>query len=354
LAVFNAMLRLLSHAEQLAVHLREELLRGRWRGEMPGAAKLEAELGVNHTTISQALNLLEQEGILLSQGEKRRRRIVLPEGMMPPGMRLGIFLYEQADNRSADIVELRHRLLAEGFNVSIPAKTLTEMDMDVRKIARVARATEVDAWVLVSASSGILEWFGNQSTPAIAFAGRYPRGMKLASVAPGREKSMAELVRRLVSLGHRRIVFLTGSGTKPLYFINEMEAQGIAVGDYNMPAMERSPDGMRRCLDSLFALTPPTALIIDEPGVFLAVQDELARRGVFSPKHVSLSCMDYDTTFDWYRPTVAHISWEMEPIIRRIIGWATNVSRGKDDRRPTLTKSVFIDGGTIGPAPRDR
>jgi hypothetical protein len=36
-------------------------------------------------------------------------------------------------------------------------------------------------------------------------------------------------------------------------------------------------------------------------------------------------------------------------VIRRIVRWSNNVSRGKDDKRKTLTKAEFIDGGTIGP-----
>ena len=54
-------LQLLNHAEQVAEHLRGELLRGRWSKEMPGQAKLGAELGVNHTTMGAALQLLEKE-----------------------------------------------------------------------------------------------------------------------------------------------------------------------------------------------------------------------------------------------------------------------------------------------------
>jgi hypothetical protein len=44
------------------------------------------------------------------------------------------------------------------------------------------------------------------------------------------------------------------------------------------------------------------------------------------------------------------IRWDYRPVVRRVVRWAANVSHGKDDRRQTLTKAEFVEGGTIGPA----
>ena len=90
-------------------------------------------------------------------------------------------------------------------------------------------------------------------------------------------------------------------------------------------------------------------MIIDEAYLFVVAQQHLARRGILSPEHVSLVCNDPDPTFDWFRPTVAHIHWDSQPVVRRVQRWAENVSRGRDDRRQTATKAEFVVGGTIGP-----
>jgi hypothetical protein len=50
----------------------------------------------------------------------------------------------------------------------------------------------------------------------------------------------------------------------------------------------------------------------------------------------------------------AHVKWESRPMVHRIVKWADNVARGRDDRRQTFTKAEFIEGGTIGPAPKER
>ena len=67
--------RLSSHVEQVAQHLRTELLKGRWSGQMPGALKLEQEVGASHTIIDRALRLLEKDGWLENLGPGRRRRL---------------------------------------------------------------------------------------------------------------------------------------------------------------------------------------------------------------------------------------------------------------------------------------
>ena len=54
-----------SIAEQVAEHLREELIRGRWIGEIPGKNQLAEELEINCKTVVIALNQLESEGLLV-------------------------------------------------------------------------------------------------------------------------------------------------------------------------------------------------------------------------------------------------------------------------------------------------
>ena len=108
--------------------------------------------------------------------------------------------------------------------------------------------------------------------------------------------------------------------------------------------------GFQECLESLFRVTPPTALIIDESPFFLAALQFCARKGLRVPQDVSLICTDDDPHFAWFTPEVAHIRWDRRPVVRRIVRWAANVSRGKTDLRQTLTQAEFVEGGTIGPA----
>jgi hypothetical protein len=352
-------LRFLSHAQQLAAHLRSEILQGKWRGSMPGILRLEGEMGVNRNTIDAALQLLEQEGLLVSQGPGRRRKIVLPIGRVEAlGMRVALLVIDSPARGIDYMIDLR-RLLEEAGHVSyFPDKTLVDLGMDVRRVAGFVKKTEADAWVVCAGSHEVLEWFAQQETPAFSLFG-VRHGLPVAGTGPDKAQPLAEATRRLIALGHRRISFLCRREIRlpePALGVSavlgELEAAGIATGAFNLPDWEESKEGFERCLDSLFGPTPPTALILDEPVLFNAGFHHLARRGLRVPGDVSLVCTDGDPGFAWCQPSVAHIRWDYRPVVRRIQRWANNVSRGKEDKRQTLTKAEFVEGGTVGRAPK--
>ncbi len=78
----------LSITDQVAGHLRAEILRGRWSGMIPGKHQLAAELGINNKTVEAALRQLEKAGLLLAQGAGRRRLIHLPAGGAMSALRI--------------------------------------------------------------------------------------------------------------------------------------------------------------------------------------------------------------------------------------------------------------------------
>ena len=86
--------------------------------------------------------------------------------------------------------------------------------------------------------------------------------------------------------------------------------------------------------------------------LFVATQQFLARKKLRVPEDVSLVSMESDPSFAWCRPSVARISWDRSPVLRRVVGCVNNVARGKSDPRETLTRAEFIDGGTVGPVKR--
>ncbi|MCF7675977.1 MAG: GntR family transcriptional regulator, partial [Akkermansiaceae bacterium] len=147
-------MRLLSHPEQVAAHLRDELRQGRWHGIMPGVLRLGAELGVSRNTMEAALQVLEGEGLLVPQGPGRRRRITVPAGV-PTVRRLRVAMldYEPIAMLSEGyIFELQRQLEEAGHSPFFAAKTLRELGMDVRRVARLVAQTEADAWIVCAGS----------------------------------------------------------------------------------------------------------------------------------------------------------------------------------------------------------
>jgi len=168
----------------------------------------------------------------------------------------------------------------------------------------------------------------------------------------------AAATRELIRLGHRRIVLLCRRlrrlpepGRIESAFLAELAAAGIRVSDYNLPDWDETIAGFHARLVSLFKLSPPTALIVDEPPLFAATQQFLAERNLRVPAHVSLVCTDADTSFLWCHTPISHIGWDSRPVIRRVVRWAAAVSKGRTDLRQTLFPAHFVRGGSIGPVP---
>jgi DNA-binding LacI/PurR family transcriptional regulator len=134
--------------------------------------------------------------------------------------------------------------------------------------------------------------------------------------------------------------------------LNEMEEQGLRTSSYNLPSWEDSREGFRQRLESLFQHTPPSALIIEEPIHFFAILQFCGELGLRVPQDISLICCELPPSFALATPVVSHLRWDYLPMVRRIVQWADNLALGKQDTRQTRIKVDFIEGGTIGPAPK--
>jgi DNA-binding LacI/PurR family transcriptional regulator/biotin operon repressor len=350
-----------TRSQQVAEHLRSELLSGRWRDFMPGVLRLESELGVNRATVDTALRMLEEEGLLVPQGAGKRRRVQLPAGQLEPRpLRLRFLAYEKGDREVGFISALSHLLEENGFGFHFARDSLCDLGMKPQRVAAMVRRTPADAWIVAAGSREVLSWFADQSIPALALFGRFS-DLPIAAVSPRKTPTLLEVVRRLVSLGHRRIVMLVQEERRKPQpaaaeqaFLDELNAHGIETGPYHLPDWGSGPEDFHRGLDRLFKHTPPTAMIIVEPKLFSAAQDHLAQRGIIAPRDVSLVCDDPDPTFEWRDPPITHIRWDYQPLIRRVARWADNIARGKEDLGQTFIKAKLVEGGTIGPAPKGR
>lgn len=352
-----AILKTFTVVGQVAAHLREELSRGRWTGKMPGRDHLAAELGVSPRSVQGALEMLEKEGLLEKQGVGRQRRILQEVHTPAAGLRVMVLLYEKAGRQIDYLVDLRHQLEETGHRAAFADKSLQDLGMNPERVARFVKQTPADAWVIVSASREVLEWFAGQPVPAFALFGRLV-STSLAGAGPKKSAAVADAVRRLVELGHRRIVMLCREerrkpqpGFVERVFLRELEGHGILTGKYNLPDWGNTIEEFHTGLDSLFRISPPTALLCSYTALFVAAERHLAQRGIVAPRNVSLICMDPDPAFDWCEPSVAHISWDSARVVRRVMRWVGNVARGRDDRRNAPTAARFVEGGTVGPVP---
>lgn len=346
-----------SVTDQLVEFLRDGMRSGRWRDTLPGRDQLALELGVSHTTMETAMRRLTKEGALVSQGAGKRRRIVLAEcDVVPQDFRINFLPYESSTPGLPQVMDLLEQLRKAGFAVEATPKSLLELNMEVGRVARHVQQNPADAWIVGSGSREVLDWFSKQPTPAYAYFG-HKADLPIAGCTIRRD--VPAMIRRLYDLGHRLIVLLIREEhlkPQPSFFaqlfMDSLKDVGIDPSSYNLPVWGYEPEGLRRCLDSLYKVIPPTAIITSETSLMFAVRDYQARRGIISPRDVSLISLDQSPFFAWCDPLVAHFNWDARSINRRVVRWAKRVATGKDDRRQIFTKAKFLEGGTIGRVPR--
>lgn len=345
-----------STSGQLAAHLRGELARGRWHGMMPGVMRLASELGVGRDAVEAAFLELERQGILHSRGKGRGRVINLASaGRTESGLKIAILDFDPPSKNEGWVIDLLHQMAEAGHSASFTTKTLVELGMNVQRVSRLVRETEADAWIVGAGSMEVLEWFARQGIPTFALYGSR-KGVAVAGVGPDFLPSLLTVMRRLISLGHQRIVILSRRGRRSTRsdrleksLLQEMSAHGLPTSSFNLPSWEDHADGFRHCLDSLFKYTPPTAILIEEVPHFVATMQFCGERGYQIPRDVSLICCTSDTAFALCKPPVSHVTWATQPMIRQVMRWVDNISRGKKDLHQSMIKATFIEAGTIGP-----
>jgi DNA-binding LacI/PurR family transcriptional regulator len=346
--------QILSAREQVTIYIRQSLISGRWQELMPGCDSLAAELGVGKDTVDTALTQLENEGLLIAQGKRKRRKIAFtPMKQETSARRFGLLLSERSDAQKSYIGDLRMMLEQHGHQIIIAPKTMIELGMDLKKIGAMVEKMEIDGWIVLAGARDVLEWFAKRAKPAFAIFGRR-KGLDLAGAGPEKISTLKEAVKVMANLGHKRIVLLTRKrrrspslGDFEQAFLLALEENGIKPTEYHIPDWEECIDGFHQRLKALFGITPPTALVLDEAPLFVAAQHFLSQKGIKIPDDVSLFCNDYDTCFSWCEPQISHIRWDSEPIIRHTLQWANNVGRGVVDKKQVLTDSEFVRGGTI-------
>lgn len=350
-------IRFTTKVDQTAAALMEGIERGKWSHELPGRQILADEFGVDPKTVERALQQLEQKGVLVCQGRGRKRRIASKKSSRNV-LKITFLTYEKSDHIQVYHEELLERIRQAGHVASIAAKTMHDLGMNVNRVTRYVQSVETDAWIVSSGSREILEWFARQPVPVFAEFGRND-GIPLPSVKIDKVPAMRSAVRKLVSMGHRRIVMLAREerrkptpGETELQFLKELEAHGIKTGPYNLPDWTNNIADYHRCLDSLFGKTPPTALFITEAPHFMTTVLYLSRRGIMVPQDVSLICHDPDTAFSWCQPMATHISWDIRQVANHVLDWVNRLASGKNIANQSFVNATLVGDGTMGPAPK--
>ena len=350
-------------AEQTAEFLRKGIRSGRWSGRLPGALRLARELDVSKASLIAALDMLEAEGLIIPKGVGKHREVAASPTLRPPGrkLRVGLLPYEDPAHANAfkqhQIFGIAAGVEADGHTFFIASRSQLALKSDPERLVRQLRSESADVWILLNPLAELQQAVLAAGIPAISIGGRTDCGLPAAAYTMGR--ALADATDRLLALGHRRIALVCPvNWRKPepnAYardFLERLDRAGASGGDYGLPDWTETPEGFDRLLRSLFALTPPTALIVGDARQAMAVIQYLSLNGLRIGKDVSLVVRIPDPVFEWTTPSVAHFEFDADQVVRSVTRRLAAFAKGTVDTGAELFPSRFVDGGTVGPAPR--
>ena len=343
--------------------LRDGLLAGRWGAMLPGESKLALELGVGRNTVQAALRLLETEGLLDKRGAGHSRAVAKSRsgGKTKLLLRVGVLLHERMVDENPGmqgiLAKLQHEIEQAGQACFLSKPCQASLRHDPGRIAKYLAEMQADAWVVVAPRREVAAWFAAQPFPAIALGGGYA-DVNMAGTGTLVSAAHVEGFRRLLALGHKRIVMICLSHLRqpvPSAYVSrftaELDTHQIPWSyPFNVPEWEETPAGFRALLTRLFAVSPPTALMIDETPRLMAALGFLAERGLRVPEQVSLFVGQWDSSLAWTDPPIAHVHWDDSPLVRRVVHWLDAAAKGCPDRKTVLFPAEFVPGGSIAAA----
>lgn len=342
---------------QAADQIREGITEGRWIDVLPGRIQLSKELGISPATASRAIELLVQQGLLESQGRNRRAKI-LADSISRERQTLRIMMLQVASGAAdKSWLSIQYELRALGMDPRETPLTLADLHFSLPSVIKQVQACKADGWVIQCGTREILQWFSEQNIPAFALAGNMS-AVKIAGTAFVKEQAIRTVTRRLIQLGHTRIVILTGSRSvrnqlsgPTKVFLEEMAAHGIATSSYNLPEIGDNPDieEIRACLLNLFRYTPPTALIVSTTQLYYITKSFVLETGRKIPKDVSLVVQQLAPEFQLDSPSPSHLTSDPFRMKDPLIQWAKNLAIGIHRWEQVLFPCDFVEGGSIGP-----
>jgi DNA-binding LacI/PurR family transcriptional regulator len=253
------------------------------------------------------------------------------------------------------LLSIKCAIEAAGHLCVIGEKSVAQLT-SIRHIDRFTRSSKVDAWIVYCGTRKLLERFAKLAIPVLAIGGR-ALGLPIASAGTDVSRAMAAAVDALVAHGHRRIVFVCDSvwrnptpNLSTQAFLDRLRHHGFPVSDYNLPEWEQTPEGLARLMNSLFAVTPPTALVIVEPSACIGARIFLAEHGIVVPRDLSLVNILPDPAFSLLDPVVAHFEWTIPALVNRAAQWVSALVQGNADHEFRTFHATFCPGGTIARA----
>ncbi len=117
---------------------------------------------------------------------------------------------------------------------------------------------------------------------------------------------------------------------------------------YHLPDIQgSSPVDYHQALDSLFAYTPPSCLIVGNFAQYLMATSYLSARNFRIPEDVSLIVLSADPYYDYISPSIAHFSIDLEECSAQVVLAMLSRMKGSEICDEVEVESIWNPGASL-------
>ena len=351
-----------SLATEAEKELRTAILSGQFGSTLPGLRVLAKVLGVSPPTVAEALKGLIAEGLIKSDGARRRMKLA---GAADPasaregaGAKLLWFVtsstFEHALPGSMALMSHMQQMLV-GSPWQMKHRTLSYGHSENRsgQWDRLLEAERPDEMVVWTGRPAFGEWALKRGLRTLFIGGAkesLPLPMLSVKSADMVERALSELIK----LGHRSF-FLPMCNRPPGTVKNIRTAVSKrlrSLGQVAKDMVQVSAYEGREVIEAMVAQAlverAPTGWIFFDWREFLAASCVFRDQGISLPQDGSAILLSWDPAMDWYRPLPAHFRQPLERMAKAATDWIVEAGEGSETRR---FQAEWVPGAALGPAP---
>lgn len=327
---------------------------------LPGLRPLSRKVQVSIPVLSNAIYLLQEQGLVQTAPGKRTRILSQHrKNKTTEEPQTIIFLTFTRNwiagysHYQAVIDELQGRKFAVQV-IEIRDASLEQQLVEINGVLEQIRAA---CWVLIGAPAEIQRVFASQRLPCILDGIAAP-GVALPDFEVDFEALYRHAVRHLQNLGHRRIVLLAAAHSErinPRSFevFRSVVRSRIPKGERWEPVrtFDGSPEETRTVLERLFLTGQPrpTALMVTSVNRVASTMTWLMQHGFRIPEDVSIISRDYEEILEYLHPLPTVYCQPPTAPRRFVRGILKSLERKQPHRQIRLIPS-FRDGKSTAPS----
>ena len=363
-----------SIAQTTCLSLIREIGAGRWEGSLPSIRTLSDLMQVSRQTIINALLLLEEAGYVKAAKQNKPREInqrkinSLSKSKSNSktetkltSYKVCIVSWRPLNGLTLSDTDLCNRMqkaiIARGYDY----EHLVYSDLTSSKGAKALRSfiiqNPANVYIVMGAHPACSKVLKEMGVPVVFLGGEeapncYPR------VSFSLKHSCTSLLEHLISVGHQRISVMlpevlnrnNQANTRTENYIREIfEQHGLSFSNFNCPRWGKTREDYQDAIEKLFAVTPPTAIIMGDCSHVPRVVSYLMRNGLRYPDDVSLAVMDYSSDLFDYMPAISHIRHSLPSLASLAMSQVKQLLTSQKPVKQELTvaKSELVITGSI-------